>query len=820
MTTIATLTATPTASKNNIYNIAKKISANDEKLIGLFKNIKKNIENIKKNNKENEGNPFFVKVEVSDESMYFPYVKLILDKITSPDLNHHLKLKFDKVKNITEMSKFCTYVDSHITVKTEVEFVEPEWIKHIGDPYQKELMKFLMKKCPDLNQLLNQEGIKKYNAGGGGGGGAWGGAASKNSFWSKILELDGKTYLVHGKTQSGKTMYIQGIVLMNLSIHETTSVIVLQNCIGDSRQLKQRFNSLIKEITKYFKSVGVKDHDLPYIYVGDVKTKADKMKLENAMMSKTPSTVVLLANKAQLNVLKNAIYSIIDDGKKPKYIPIIDEVDSTAYGDGVVVAEFREILHSSVVEHALKVYGITATGFDAVFTEEKIETSTIIRINPSPIYKGIDYLKMICFNDDLPVLAPSADIDSVFEKHPNLYNILKETNNKTVYGDVYTPDLKPFHPVINIIKFNHLKSEQLSLLKGISKTVGMENWSSIINNGDGVYIYHPEIELLDDGDEVVFKDEKLPNVRLFKHTTISRGLQYFIKLNKILIEKNKRTVSHVTIIGGTLVERGLSYVSDDYSWHPTMFCYCSESETVAAKMQAVGRGTGNFGDKIPITLYASKKTIEDIIKGYKLQEEIYDRAQAAGPNKSMPALVKTIPFHKDKIPKTKLATQKIAKISAVIKKGDDGGLDVGFYTNVIKGINKIQLETPIGGDDTEEDVAVPGPVVEEDDEREHYKALLLESGVKIAKLDRWFDDDCNLVVATMIKCLYKQDGEISVAELKELIVEEIEYDGTDEQFQNNIASGCGVRCLNGKMWSSLDDMIELNPVVREYLETL
>ena len=160
MTTIATLTATPTASKNNIYSIAKKISANDEKLIALIKNIKKNIENIKKNNKENEGNPFFVKVEVSDESMYFPYVKLILDKITSPDLNHHLKLKFDKVKNITEMSKFCTYVDSHITVTTEVEFVEPEWIKHIGDPYQKELMKFLMKKCPDLNQLLNQEGIK------------------------------------------------------------------------------------------------------------------------------------------------------------------------------------------------------------------------------------------------------------------------------------------------------------------------------------------------------------------------------------------------------------------------------------------------------------------------------------------------------------------------------------------------------------------------------------------------------------------------------------------------------------------------------------
>ena len=115
---------------------------------------------------------------------------------------------------------------------------------------------------------------------------------------------------------------------------------------------------------------------------------------------------------------------------------------------------------------------------------------------------------------------------------------------------------------------------------------------------------------------------------------------------------------------------------------------------------------------------------------------------------------------------------------------------------------------------------MPGPVVEEDDEREHYKALLLESGVKIAKLDRWFDDGCHVLVATMIKCLYKQDGEISVADLKELVVEEIEYRGTDEQFQSTIANGCGIRCQNGKLWSSLVDMIELNPVVREYLETL
>jgi len=72
----------------------------------------------------------------------------------------------------------------------------------------------------------------------------------------------------------------------------------------------------------------------------------------------------------------------------------------------------------------------------------------------------------------------------------------------------------------------------------------------------------------------------------------------------------------------------------------------------------------------------------------------------------------------------------------------------------------------------------------------------------------------------MIKCLYNQDDEISVADLKELVVEEIDYDGTDERFQNNISNGCGIRCVNGKLWNSLNGFIKLNPIVREYLDTL
>ena len=174
----------------------------------------------------------------------------------------------------------------------------------------------------------------------------------------------------------------------------------------------------------------------------------------------------------------------------------------------------------------------------------------------------------------------------------------------------------------------------------------------------------------------------------------------------------------------------------------------------------------------------------------------------------MPALVKTIPFHKDKIPKTKLATQKIAKISAVIKKGDDGGLDVGFYTNVIKGINKIQLETPIGGEDTDT----------EDEKVVDYKALLLESGVKIEsvkKLKGWFISTDDILVGKQLRFLFKENSQISI----DAFMQGIDYTGSIKQFESSIMGGSKGGCY-GKLWIKSKGFIEINPVVRQYLNTL
>ena len=72
----------------------------------------------------------------------------------------------------------------------------------------------------------------------------------------------------------------------------------------------------------------------------------------------------------------------------------------------------------------------------------------------------------------------------------------------------------------------------------------------------------------------------------------------------------------------------------------------------------------------------------------------------------------------------------------------------------------------------------------------------------------------------MIKSLYKENKKIDASVLKDLVVKDIAYSGTDKRFQSNIANGCGIKCINGKLWNSLNEKIELNPVVREYLDTL
>lgn len=88
-------------------------------------------------------------------------------------------------------------------------------------------------------------------------------------------------------------------------------------------------------------------------------------------------------------------------------------------------------------------------------------------------------------------------------------------------------------------------------------------------------------------------------------------------------------------------------------------------------------------------------------------------------------------------------------------------------------------------------------------------------GVIVEDLIRYFKSD-KLLVGKMIRFLYQMDKPVTFEEFKAGIM----YDKSDKQFQNNIDNGRGVDCVYGKFWCNENSMVQINPNIKTYLDTI
>ena len=68
----------------------------------------------------------------------------------------------------------------------------------------------------------------------------------------------------------------------------------------------------------------------------------------------------------------------------------------------------------------------------------------------------------------------------------------------------------------------------------------------------------------------------------------------------------------------------------------------------------------------------------------------------------------------------------------------------------------------------------------------------------------------------MIRFLYDAHGEISF----EKLMEDIEYEGTEQQFRDNICGGISIGAQYGHLWITSGENIKLNPKIRTFMDTL
>lgn len=681
----------PVAAVDRILVIAKNIADAVPELKGSYDNAL-NAFNILKDN-------MFIPILQRQCTM----IQFIINAVTSQDYRRHLTLRIQNNQNMDDILRVCEHVRNIVIPRPPVRVNEPEWFNNINSPFDKNLMRFLFSQNPAINRIFDavaiaQGGARKIGNGTGTGG-------PKLNAWHKILKLDGSYYLVYGAPQSGKTLFMLCISAAHMLLGKTTVVVICRNSIGDQSQFNVRCKAFVESINKFMKANDTPETALSYVYVGDhLKSDSSTNKLKAALSSTKPSLVVALANPTQMQRLSDINKMLVDDGVKTKYVASLDEVDALAYGS--CEASFRKILNESVLDNAGKVYGITATGYDMIFTEEKLKKGQVIRLTPLDIYKGIDRVNKVAFRDDLPDLPEGTP--KVFNDHDNLYHIMTDLSSKTVYGDLYNPTDIVELPQFLLIKKSPLKSVHVDLQESISKTHGLENWDSIVYNGDGIRMKHTHARYIKkiggkEGVDVYDSNGiRIKRTKLFKDATIADGIDYFFTLNELLREKGERNVSHVAIIAGDLAARCISFAGRKTKLHVTsMYYYPSAVSTVADKEQGGLRISGNFHDEIIQTLYAPKKVLDDIVKARVLQEELYERSLEVQGEDVLLKAIKTIPFHKLKVPASKLGHQKAAKITKVVKK-PDGGMRTKDLKNLLA-TTKVALGVAAGVEEEEDE---------------------------------------------------------------------------------------------------------------------
>lgn len=87
-------------------------------------------------------------------------------------------------------------------------------------------------------------------------------------------------------------------------------------------------------------------------------------------------------------------------------------------------------------------------------------------------------------------------------------------------------------------------------------------------------------------------------------------------------------------------------------------------------------------------------------------------------------------------------------------------------------------------------------------------------GVSIAKLNDYYTSNTTLI-SKMIQYLYNNSGKMTIEKFKD----GVGYSKSDDEFRNNVSNGRSVKAIYGKMWIVKNDFIEMNPKIRNILDT-
>lgn len=544
------------------------------------------------------------------------------------------------------------------------------------------------------------------------------------------VDLESENSLLFGKPQGSKSAFTFGVALMCL-LKQKSVIFIVRNYTQDVEHMKAKLDRFAKEHMKAMKEYGFTN--TPSIGVVD----AAKMSLEKksdgkfivkdyhdvkeALHGRNMKMVIALANGIQLKAI-NMILDQIDkekESEKCKLVVLTDEADAVGYSKLKIPEpeKHKTIEYGILRSRCTQSFEISATVWDILAGNEGLTNKNIVYIRPPPSYKGIrDGVQFIELAYPIERYNPMRTC--LFEEDPNLIQVYEELMETPIYKkERYNCSID--HPVIVMHKtkwFIHHHQQFFDLFK--TNAMYFKVWTVLMECDKGLYLYSDvlrgkTIKI----DSVVVSDPSLTGEFMFgKRIIIPQLLQWFID------NGGAELFSHIVIKSGGFSGRSRSYVSTDGTWHLT-HQYYGGNTTIPAMIQAQ-RILHDRPDSIPLIEYAPRDTIHSLLKGDMIQDEQIERLLK----------IKDLQLYThvqlgeekwtaDKVPKAKLCcanninTFRIESEQKI--KGEDGGWDIEYYTDVLDDISRL--------DNVDRDTDDENETESENEGDEDYKYTVIES---------------------------------------------------------------------------------------------
>ena len=445
--------------------------------------------------------------------------------------------------------------------------------------------------------------------------------------------LQGDRYfLIQGSVQGGKTPVISGLSLFLIKELDISVVTVVRNLRQDQEQLQDKF----QRIEEPFYPFGI-----------SVASSRTCTFHPNA----APGLTIALENASQLRRL---VENYSESVRPSKFALIIDEADAIAYkkGNPGVIYWLRQLMSRS----CLNIF-VTATAVDILYLETELTNRRLYTIPKDPNYKGIGHsdFNLIPVNMDMQYRVGQAVSPELLEWYERL------SHEQPFEGAVKEHGMEDSaHPIICLQKTETNTLKQRDILCSLASDPRFrDRFVILVYNGKGVEAYFHELL-----PERIPGRPRLPSGVLQTDTRCEVSTRWYKKasirdvLGMLRLCRQQYPVTHIVIIAGYTVARGLNIVSSDYKWHLTHeIMYHAPNATVNELIQSC-RLMGIYQDSIPLKLYCNPIDTKAIEKAYYLQKRLIEGATYHEDVLSVAELVPIIRVFTNYIPEKRHTTKK------------------------------------------------------------------------------------------------------------------------------------------------------------------